>query len=146
MAPKYKSTETKENPFLPLPVDLDHTPLADKDYLIADLKCEFNFFELHFWLKDVFMDQSDEIWLWESNLPLYLFPQTYPFPEFALKCQENYIPSQRTIVSSFGETLFTITPETINQILQIPRNDYTSPFSIEILTELYQKFSFLQRD
>jgi hypothetical protein len=145
MAPKSKSSEIEENPFLPPPVDLDRTPLADKDYLIAEPKCEFDFFELHFWLRDTFLDQSDEIGLWESNLPLYLFPQIYHFPEFALKCQAHYLPSQRAIVSSSGETLFTITPETIDQMMQIPRADSLSPFSIEILTEMYQKLSFPQR-
>jgi hypothetical protein len=44
MVPKSKSTETKENPFLPPPIDLDRVPLAEKDYLIVDMKCEFNFF------------------------------------------------------------------------------------------------------
>ena len=48
--------------------------MADKDYKITEPKCEFDFFELHFWLKDIFLDQSDEIGLWESNLPLYMFP------------------------------------------------------------------------
>jgi hypothetical protein len=48
MAPKEKSTETSENPFLPPPIDLDHIPLADKGYKIIELKCEFDFFELHF--------------------------------------------------------------------------------------------------
>jgi hypothetical protein len=137
--------EIEENPFLPPPIDLDRIPLADKDYLITEQKCEFDFFELHFWLKDMFMDQSDEIGLWESNLPLYMFPQTYNFPEFSLKCQAHYLPGQRAIVSSSGETLFTITPEMINQMLQIPRIDSASPFSIEILTELYHKLSFPQR-
>jgi hypothetical protein len=145
MAPKSKSSEIEENLFLPPPIDLDQIPLADKDYLIAEPKCEFDFFELHFWLRDTFLDQSDEIGLWESNLPLYLFPQTYHFPEFTLKCQAHYLPSQRAIVSSSGETLFTITPETIDQIMQIPRADSLSPFSIEILTEMYQKLSFPQR-
>jgi hypothetical protein len=145
MAPKSKSSEIEENPFLPPPVDLDRIPLADKDYLIAEPKCEFDFFELHFWLRDIFLDQSDEIGLWESNLPLYLFPQTYHFPEFTLKFQAHYLPSQRAIVSSSGETLFTITPETIDQIMQIPRADSLSPLSIEILTEMYQKLSFPQR-
>jgi hypothetical protein len=145
MAPKTKSAETVENPFLPPPIDLEHVPLADKDYRVAEPKCEFDFFELHFWLKDIFLDQSDEIGLWESNLPLYMFPQTYHFPEFSLKCQAHYLPSQRAIVSSSGETLFTITPESINQMLQIPRIDSASPFSIEILNDLYQKLSFPQR-
>jgi hypothetical protein len=93
-----------------------------------------------------FLDQSDEIGLWESNLPLYLFPQTYHFLEFSLKCQAHSLLGQRAIVSPSGETLFTMSPETINKILQIPRNDYASPFSIEILTELYQKLSFPQTD
>jgi hypothetical protein len=61
MAPKSKSSKTVENPFLPPPIDLDRVPLYDKDYLIVEPKCEFDFFELHFWLKDGFMDQSDEI-------------------------------------------------------------------------------------
>jgi hypothetical protein len=73
MAPKSKATETEENTFLPPPIVLDHISLAEKDYLIVEPKCEFNFFELHFWLKDIFLDQSDEIRLWESNLPFYLF-------------------------------------------------------------------------
>jgi hypothetical protein len=48
-------------------------------------------------------------------------------------------------VYSSGETFFTITPETINEMMQIPITDSSSPFSIEILTELYQKLSFPQR-
>jgi hypothetical protein len=142
MAPKSKSSEIKENPFLPPPIDLDQIPLADKDYLIAEPKCEFDFFELHFWLRDTFLDQSDEIGLWESNLPLYLFPQIYHFPEFSLKFQVHYLPNQRAIVSSSGETLFTITPETIDQMMQVPRAKSLSPFTIEVLTEMYQKLSF----
>jgi hypothetical protein len=145
MAPKSKSTEIEENPFLPPPIDLDRIPLVDKDHLIAELEWEFDFFELHFWLKDTFLDHRDEIGLWESNLPLYLFPHIYHFPEFTLKFQVHYLPRHRAIVSSSGETLFTITLETINQIMQIPRVDSLSPFSIEILTELYQKMCFPQR-
>jgi hypothetical protein len=145
MAPKSKRTEGEENPFLPPPVDLDRIPLADKDYLIADTRCDFDFADLQSWLKEVFLDQSDEIGLWESNLPLYLFPQIHHFPEFALKCQAHYIPEQRAIVSSSGEILFLITPETIDQMMQISRADSASPFNLEIITELYQKLSFPQR-
>jgi hypothetical protein len=57
----------------------------------------------------------------------------------------HYLPNQRAIVSSFGETLFTITLKAIDQIMQIPRAESVSPFTIEILTEIYQKFSFPQR-
>jgi hypothetical protein len=145
MAPKSKKSEVEENPFLPPPVDLDRIPLADKDYLISETRCEFDFSELHSWFRDTFLDQSDEIGLWESNLPLYLFPQIHHFPEFALKCQAHYLPDQRAIVSSSGETLFTITPEAIDQMMQIPRVESPSTFTIEVLTEMYQNLSFPQR-
>jgi hypothetical protein len=86
MAPKSKRTEVDENPFLPPPVDLDRIPLTDKDHLIIDTMCEFDFTDLQSWIKEVFLYQSDEIGLWESNLPLYLFPQVHHFLKFDLKC------------------------------------------------------------
>jgi hypothetical protein len=145
MEPKSKQAEGEENTFLPPLVDLDRIPLADKDRLIVDTKCDFDFPDLQSWLKEVFLDQSDEIGLWESNLPLYLFPQIHPFPEFFLKCQDHYIPEKRAIISSSGEVLFLITPKTIDQMMQIPRADSASPFNLEILTESYQKMNFPQR-
>jgi hypothetical protein len=119
--------------------------LVDKDRLIADTICDFNLFDLQSWLWEVFLDQSDEIGLWESNLSLYLFPQIHHFPEFSLKCQAHYIPDQKPIVSSSGDVLFFITPKDIDQMMQIPRAESASPFNLEILTELYQKMTFPQR-
>ena len=145
MAPKPRQAEGEENSFLPPPVDLDKIPLFDKDRLITDTQCDFDFSYLQSWLREVFLDQSDEIGLWESNLPLYLFPQIHHFPEFTLKCQAHYIPEQRAVVSSSGDTLFFITAEDIDQMMQIPRADFASPFNLEILTELYQKMTFPQR-
>jgi hypothetical protein len=145
MAPKSKHSEIDENPFLSPPIDLNQIPLDDKDYLISDPKCEFDFVKFHSWFRDIFLDQSDKIGLWESNIPLYLFPQIHHFPEFSLKCQVHYLPNQRAIVSSSGETLFTITPETIDQMMQIPRVGSFSPFTTEILIKMYQKLSFPQR-
>jgi hypothetical protein len=46
MAPKSKKVEAEENPFLPPLVDLDRIPLADKDHLIIETRCEFDFTEL----------------------------------------------------------------------------------------------------
>ena len=74
-----------------------------------------------------------------------MFPQIYHFPEFTLKCQAHYIPDQRAVVSSYGDVLFFITPEEINQMMQIPRANSISPFGLEILTEMYQKMTFSQR-
>jgi hypothetical protein len=78
-------------------------------------------------------------------LPLYLFPQIHNFPEFALKFQAHYIPDQKAIVSSSGDILFFITLEDIDQMMQITHLESTSPFNLEILTELYQKMTFPQR-
>jgi hypothetical protein len=79
MVPKSKQAEGEENLFLPPLVDLDKIPLVEKDRLIVDTKYEFDFSDLRTWLREVFLDQSDEIGLWESNLPLYLFPQIHHF-------------------------------------------------------------------
>jgi hypothetical protein len=57
----------------------------------------------------------------------------------------HYLPSHRAIISSSGEKLFTITPKAIDQMMQIPISESFSPFTIEILTEMYQKLSFPQR-
>jgi hypothetical protein len=56
MAPKSKRIEVEGNHFLLPPVDLDRIPLADKEHLIADTKCEFDFVNLQSWLKEVFLD------------------------------------------------------------------------------------------
>ena len=113
MVLKSKKVEAEENPFLPPLVDLNKIPLAEKYHLISDTRCEADFKNLHSWLKDTFLDQSDKIGLWESNVPLYIFPQVHHFLEFSLKCQFHYLADQRTIASSSGETLFFITLEAI---------------------------------
>jgi hypothetical protein len=145
MVSKTKQAEEEENPFVPPPVDLDKVPLVDKDRLIADTICSFDFSDLQAWLREVFLDQSDEVGLWESNLPLYMFPQVHHFPEFALKCRAHYVPEQKAIVSSLGNVLFFITPEDIDQMLQVTRPDSVTPFNLEVLIELYQKMTFPQR-
>jgi hypothetical protein len=63
MAPKNRSVDTSENPMISLLINLDHIPLEDIDYKIVEPKCEFDFFKLHYWLKDIFLDQSDKIGL-----------------------------------------------------------------------------------
>jgi hypothetical protein len=63
MALKSKKAESEENPFLPPPIDLDRIHLVEKDHLIVDTRCEFDFANLQSWLKETFLDQSDEIGL-----------------------------------------------------------------------------------
>ena len=56
MASKTRQAEEEENPFVPPPVDLDKLPLVDKDRLIADTVCSFDFSDLQSWLREVFLD------------------------------------------------------------------------------------------
>jgi hypothetical protein len=46
MVPKPRLVKGEENPFLPPPVDLDKILLVDKDRLIAETICDFNFSDL----------------------------------------------------------------------------------------------------
>ena len=116
MAPKSNIDATVVNLMLPPPVDLYHIPLPDRDYKIVETKCEFDLFELRYWFPDTYLDQSDEINLWKSRLPLFVFPQSYYFPKLLLKCHASYLSSKRAIISPHCEILFTITSESINQM------------------------------
>jgi hypothetical protein len=46
MVSKTRPTKEEENPFVPPPVDLDKIPLVEKDHLIADTTCSFDFSDL----------------------------------------------------------------------------------------------------
>ena len=72
MPPKKKNNGNPINQLLPPTIDLDHIPLAGRKYKITETKCEFDLFELYCWFEDNFIDQTDEIGLWESNLPFYV--------------------------------------------------------------------------
>lgn len=130
---------------LPPIIDLDHQPLVGQEYKIIKTRCEFDLYELHNLLKHNFLDPSDEMGLWDSLLPQFIFPQTHHFPEFFSWCQFRYIPSQRAVVAQNGDILFSITPKSINQMLKIPNNDSLSPFLVDSLMEIYKNLTFPQR-
>jgi hypothetical protein len=73
------------------------------------------------------------------------------FPRFIISqnspsnAKAHYIPEQKAIISSSGDVLFFITPEDIDQMMQVTHAESASPFSLEILTELYQRMTFPQR-
>lgn len=133
------------NPLQPSIIDVEHTPLADKDFKISDPVADFNLLELHYWSHDKFMDQVDDIHLWESNLPKYIFPQTFQFPEIIRLCQVNYLPIERAMLTHNKKILFTIIAESINQMLRIQPKPVEAPLSIGILNELYLKIDFPKR-
>jgi hypothetical protein len=56
MVSKTKQAEEEENLFVPPSVELDKIPLVDKDHLIADTICSFDFSDLQSWLREVFLD------------------------------------------------------------------------------------------
>ena len=62
------------NPLQPPIVCVEHTLLVEKDLKISDTIIDFNLLELHCWSHGKFIDQADDIHLWDSNLPKYIFP------------------------------------------------------------------------
>ena len=61
--------------------DLDHLPLADRDFQIKDLTFDDSPLRLHCKFQDLYLNNVDDIGLWESNLPTYQFPSVYIFPD-----------------------------------------------------------------
>jgi len=145
MPHKDKGPEEIVNPLIYPPIDLHHIPMADRDYKIHETLYELDLFKMYFWLEDKYIDKSDDIKLWEPNLPHYIFSCTHNTHDFIRKCHASYIPSQRAIVNPNGHILFTITPQAIDQMMQSHTVKNTTPFSYEALVEIYQKLDFAKR-
>jgi len=99
--------------------DLDHLPLADRDFQIKDTSAYEVLLKIHCLSKNTYLNHSNEIVLWDSNFPKYQFPQVHIFPEIVHMCHACYIPSHRDIMSPDQKFLFTITSKSINDILQV---------------------------
>ena len=67
------------------PLDLDHIPLAHKDFKIHETLSEFYLFDIYCWWEDKFVEKMDDIGLWDTTLPFYNFPKTHSFPELIRK-------------------------------------------------------------
>lgn len=80
-------------------LDLDHLPLADKDFQIKDTSAYKVLLRLHCLSRDRYLNHSNGIGLWESNFPKYQFPQVHVSLEIVYMCHTCYIPSQRAIMS-----------------------------------------------
>lgn len=52
-------------------LDLDHLPLADKDFQIKDTSVLEYLLKVHCQSRDIYLNQADENGLWESNFPKY---------------------------------------------------------------------------
>lgn len=78
-------------------------------------------------------------------MPKYVVPQTFQCPKVIRLCHSYYFPDQRTMINYEKEILFTITAESINQMLQIQSRPDQVPLSIEALTQLYLNLDFPKR-
>jgi len=127
------------------PVDLDHIPLVDKYFKIHETIFEFDLFDIYCWWEDKFVEETDDIGLWDTTFPFYIFPKTHSYPELIRKCQSSYNPQQRVVIVPTREILFTIDAKSIMQMMQAPIIEGTTPFSHEILSEMYQRLDFAKR-
>jgi len=80
-------------------LDLDHLPLADRDFQIKDTSVHESPLKVHYQSRDRYLSQADEIGLWESNLSKYQFPRVHAFPEIVHYFHSNYVPSKRAVMS-----------------------------------------------
>ena len=97
--------------------DLDHLPLADKDFQIKDLTFDETPLKLYCRCRDNYLNNVDKIGLWESNIPKYQFPTVHIFPYIFHQCHANYNPILTAVMSPNQKVLFTITAKFINEML-----------------------------
>lgn len=122
-------------------LDLDHLPLADKDFQIKETSVHESPLKLYCRYKDQYLNQADKIGLWESNLPKYQFPEVHIFPEIVNYFHANYIPNQREMMSLDHTIRFSITSESINEILQLQPGKFLTPISIGDLLDKFPKLT-----
>ena len=135
-APILESTRTKDAVLVALNIlpistphrDLDHLPLADKYFQIKDTFVQESPLKLLCRYKDQYLNHADYIRHWELGLPKYQFPKVHIFPEILHYCHMNYDPSQRAVRTLDQSVLFTITTESINEMLQLQPSQTNSYF------------------
>lgn len=121
--------------------DLDHLPLADRDFQIKDLTFDDSPLKLNCKYRDLYLNNVDNIGLWESNLPKYQFPSVHIFLDIVHQSHSNYNPNLRAVMSPDQQIPFSITADSINEILQLQPSQNLTPLSIAYLLEKYSKLS-----
>ncbi len=124
-----------------LHLDLDHFLLADGDFQIKDTTSILLLLKIHCLSRENYLNYTDDIGLWESNLPRYQFHQVHIFPELVHMCYTYYIPSHRALMSHDQKVLFIITAESINEMLQFQLGPNRTALSIGDLLDQYPKLS-----
>ena len=118
-------------------LNIDHLALVDKDFQIKDTATPRHLLRIHYWAKNSFLNHADDINIWESSLPNYTFLEFHPFLDIVHFCHAWYVLSHRAIEAPNHEILFTITTESINQMLQIHPSPNLTPLSIGHMLDLY---------
>ena len=111
-------------------LDLDHLPLPEKDFQIKDTIVRESPIKVYYRYRDQYLNQANQIGLWESILPKYQFLEVHIFPEIVHYCHTNYNPSQREVMYPSLDELFTITTKSINAMLQLQHEQNLTPLSI----------------
>lgn len=86
--------------------DLDYLPLADKYFQIKDLSGDKNHLKIFFQARDSYLNGSDILGPWESNLPMFFLSSVHVFPDIIHHCCANYDPNQREVMSPSQAILF----------------------------------------
>lgn len=122
-------------------LDLDHLPLADKYFQSKDTFVLESPIKLYYQYRDQYLNHADKIGLWESNLPKYQFFEVHIFPKIVHYFHTNYISSKRAVMSPNQTILFTITAESINEMLQIQPRQNLTPISIGDLLDRFPELT-----
>lgn len=122
-------------------LNLDHLPLTDRDFQIKDTTSTELLLKIHCLSKDRHLNHTNDIGLWESNLPRCHFPQVHIFLEVVHICYACYVPSHRAIMSHGQKVLFTITAVSIKEMLQFQPRPNITALSIGDLQNQYPKLS-----
>lgn len=121
--------------------DLNYLPLVDKNFQIKDLETDNNSLKVFCQCQDNYMNGSDTIGLWESNIPRYIVPSVHIFHDIIHQYQAIYNPTLRAIMSPSQTILFTITADSINEMLQFQPGQNLTPIFLGELLENSTKMS-----
>lgn len=112
-----------------------YLPLADKDFQIKDITTGQNHLKAFFQARNNYLNGSDILGLWESNLLRYFFPSVHVFPEIIHQFCANYDPNLRAVMSPSQTVLFPIEAASINEMLQFSPDQALTPLAMEYFLE-----------
>jgi len=115
--------------------DLNYLPLADRDFQIKDLSGDRNHLQTFCQIRDSHLSNSEIFGLWESNLPMYFLPSVHVFPDIIHQCCANYDPVHKAVLSPSQTVLFSITIESINEMIPFHSTEPLAHLSMGFLLE-----------